>query len=336
MDRCSGSERRPNLDHHISNPSPHFDPAAGAFLRRPTVPRRLGRKTSRCPRHWRGGPDRHFSVGRQPQPAGWVPGPATVAHRDGFPGTPFCFLHAFRAVSPLSVTTQLCLEVMTGVRPTHPPHCWPTALACVHPLRRPGTRLGVFGIQLQHRVSFPGQHRIGHTHFWHSEHRSRSSSHLLQISHRHQRLQCGVDGIGVSSGWKAPSRQALPLRKNSRSPQASASMPLARAWDSVILARIGSAVSNDTWRSIPSGTGSDTVAPPWALSSPLTATPDCVSAASICAEARGRGSSSPSGTAPPTRWKSRTGSFCSSLSALLLSSFKMSPSSIDRSSLEPD
>ena len=101
LDRCSGSERRPNLDHHVSNPSPHFDPAAGAFLRRPTVPRRLGRKTLRCPRRWRGGPDRHFSVGRQPQPAGWVPGPATVAYRDGFPVTPFCFC-MLSGHSPLS------------------------------------------------------------------------------------------------------------------------------------------------------------------------------------------------------------------------------------------
>ena len=270
------------------------------------------------------------------QPAGWVPGPATVAYRGGFPGTPFCFLHAFRAVSPLSVTTQLCLEVMTDVRPIHPPYCWPTALACIHPLRRPGTSLGVFGIQFQHRVPFPGQHRIGHTHLRHSKHRSRSSSHLLQISHRHQRLQCGVDGIGASSGWKAPSRQALPSRKNSRSPQASASMLLARAWDSTRLARIGSAVSNDTWRSISSGNGSDTVSPPWAFSSPLTATLDRVSAASVCAEARGRGSSAPSGSALPTRRKLRTGSFCSSLSAPLLISFMMLPSSVVRSSLEPD
>ena len=252
------------------------------------------------------------------QPAGWVPGPATVAYRDGFPGTPFCFC-MLSGQSPHSARPRSFVsEVVTDVRPIHP-HCWPTALACVHPLRRPGTSLGLFGIQFQHRVSFPGQHRIGHTHLRHSEHRSRSSSHLLQLSHRHQRLQCGVDGIGVSSGWKAPSRQALPSRKNSRSPQASASMLLARAWDSMRFARIGSAVSNDTWRSIPSGDGSDTVTPPWALSSPLTATPDCVSAASVCAEARGRGSSAPSGTAPPARRQSRTGSFWSSLSARLLS-----------------
>ena len=63
------------------------------------------------------------------QPAGWVPGPATVAYRDGFPGTPFCFLHAFRAVSPLSVTTQLCFR--SGDRrtakppPTAGPLPWP-------------------------------------------------------------------------------------------------------------------------------------------------------------------------------------------------------------------
>ena len=60
------------------------------------------------------------------QPAGWVPGPATVAYRGGFPGTPFCFLHAFRAVSPLSATTQLCFR--SGDRRTaNPPpllaHC---------------------------------------------------------------------------------------------------------------------------------------------------------------------------------------------------------------------
>ena len=200
------------------------------------------------------------------QPAGWVPGPATDAYRVGFPGTPFCFLHAFRAVSLSARPRSFVSEVVTGVRPTHP-HCWPAALARVHPLRRPGTSLGLFGMQSQHRVSCPGQHRIGQTHLRHSEHRSRSSSHLLHLSHRHQRLQCGVDGIGESSGWKAPSRQALPSRKNSRSPQASASMPLARAWDSLRLARIGSAVSNDTWRSISSCNGSDTVTPPWALCS---------------------------------------------------------------------
>ena len=63
------------------------------------------------------------------QPAGWVPGPATVAYRDGFPGTPFCFLHAFRAVSPLSATTQLCFR--SGDRrtanppPTAGPLPWP-------------------------------------------------------------------------------------------------------------------------------------------------------------------------------------------------------------------
>ena len=178
--------------------------------------------------------------------------------------TAFCMLSG---QSPHSARPRSFVsEVVTGVRPTHP-HCWPTVLACVHPLRRPGTSLGLFGIQSQHRVSCPGQHRIGHTHLRHSEHRSRSSSRLLQLSHRHQRLQCGVDGIGESSGGEAPSRQALPSRKNSLSPQASASMPLVRAWDSMRLARIGSAVSNDTWRSISSGNGSDTVTPPWALCS---------------------------------------------------------------------
>ena len=59
------------------------------------------------------------------QPAGWVPGPATVAYRGGFPGTPFCFLHAFRAVSPLSVTTQLCFR--SGDRRTAKPPPLPLA-----------------------------------------------------------------------------------------------------------------------------------------------------------------------------------------------------------------
>ena len=211
MDRCSGSERRPNLDHHVSNPSPHFDPAAGVFLRRPTVPRRLGRKTLRYPRRWRGGPDRHFSVGRQPSLRAGSPAPPRSRTATVSPGRLSAFA-CFLGILPTQRDhTVLFLEVVTDVRP-NPPHCWPTALACVHPLRRPGTSLGLFGMQFQHRVSFPGQHRIGHTHLRHSEHRSRSSSHLLQLSHRHQRLQCGVDGIGVSSGWKAPSRQALPSR----------------------------------------------------------------------------------------------------------------------------
>ena len=95
MDRCSDSERRPNLDHHISNPSPHFDPAAGVFLRRPTVPRRLGRKTSRCPRCWRGGPDRHFSVGRRPGLLAGSPAPPRSRTAAVFPGRSFCLLHAF-------------------------------------------------------------------------------------------------------------------------------------------------------------------------------------------------------------------------------------------------
>ena len=129
MDRCSGSERRPNLDHHVSNPSPHFDPAAGIFLRRPTVPRRLGRKTSRCPRLWRGGPDRHFSVGRQPQPAGWVPGPATVAYRDGFPGTPFCFCmlsgHPPHSARPRSFVFRSGDRRTANPPPTAGPLPWP-------------------------------------------------------------------------------------------------------------------------------------------------------------------------------------------------------------------
>ena len=94
MDRCSGSERRPNLDHHVSNPSPHFDPAAGVFLRRPTVPRRLGRKTLRCPRRWRGGPDRHFSVGRQPSLRAGSPAPPRSRTATVSPGrlSAFCML----------------------------------------------------------------------------------------------------------------------------------------------------------------------------------------------------------------------------------------------------
>ena len=250
------------------------------------------------------------------QPAGWVPGPGTVAHRVGFPGTPFCFLHAFRAVSHSARPRSFVSEVVTGVRPTHP-HCWPAALARVHPLRRPGTSLGLFGMQSQHRVSCPGQQRIGQTHLRHSEHRSRSSSHLLHLSHRHQRLQCGVDGIGESSGWKAPSRQALPSRKNSRSPQASAFQLLARAWDSLRLASIGSAVTNGTWRSVPSCDGSAAFTPPWALTSPFAAALDDALAASIGDEARGRGSSASSSDAPSAQRKLRTGFLCSSLAAEL-------------------
>ena len=318
MDRCSDSERRPNLDHHISNPSPHFDPAAGVFLRRPTVPRRLGRKTLRYPRRWRGGPDRHFSVGRQPSLRAGSPAPPRSRTATVSPGRLSAFACFLGILPSQRDHAALFLEVVTGVRP-NPPHCWPTALACVHPPRRPGTSLGLFGIQFQHRVSLPGQHRHGHTHRWHSEHRSRSSSHLLQFSHRHQRLQCGADGFGGYSGEKAPSRQALPSRKNSRSPQASASMLLARAWDSMRFASIGSVVSNGTWRSIPSGDGSATFTPPWALTSPLTAAPSDALAASVDDEARGHGSSASSSDAPSARRKSRTGSFCSSFSARLLS-----------------
>ena len=116
------------------------------------------------------------------QPAGWVPGPATVAYRDGFPRTPFCFCMLSGSLPTQRDHTALFLEVVTDVRP-NPPHCWSAALACFHSLRREGTNLGLFGMQFQHRVSLPGQHRHGHTHRWHSEHRSRSSSHLLQFSH---------------------------------------------------------------------------------------------------------------------------------------------------------
>ena len=318
MDRCSDSERRPNLDHHISNPSPHFDPAAGIFLRRPTVPRRLGRKTLRCPLV-----DAAAPIGLSPSVAspacGLGPRPRHGRVPRRFPRDAFLLLHAFWAFSPFQRDhAALFLEVVTDVRPI-PPHCWHAALACVHPPRRPSTSLGLFGIQFQHRVSWPGQQRPGHTHRWHSEHRSRSSSHLLQLSHRHQRLQCGVDGFGMSSGWKAPSRQALPSRKNSRSPQASASMLLARAWDSTRFASIGSAVSNGTWRSLLSADGSATLTPPWALTSPLAAAPSDALAASVDDAGRGRGSSAPFRAAPSARRKSRTGSFCSSFSARLLS-----------------
>ena len=126
MDRCSGSERRPNLDHHVSNPSPHFDPAAGVFLRRPTVPRRLGRKTSRYPRPWRGGPRSAFPRRSPVQPAGWVPRPRHGRAPRRFPRDAFLLFACFRAVSPLSGTTQLRFEVVTDVR-FIPPHCWPTA-----------------------------------------------------------------------------------------------------------------------------------------------------------------------------------------------------------------
>ena len=207
MDRCSDSERRPNLDHHISNPSPHFDPAAGIFLRRPTVPRRLGRKTLRCPRRRRGGPDRHFSVGRQPSLRAGSPAPPRSRTATVSLGrlSAFCMLSG-------SLPTQrdhaaLFLEVVTDVRHI-PPHCWSTALACVHSLRREGIDLELFGIQFQHRVSTPGQQRHGHTHRRHAEHRSKSSSHLLQFSHRHHRLQCGVDGFGGRSRKNSLSRHA--------------------------------------------------------------------------------------------------------------------------------
>ena len=318
MDRCSGSERRPNLDHHVSNPSPHFDPAAGVFLRRPTVPRRLGRKTLRCPRRWRGGPDRHFSVGRQPSLRAGSPAPPRSRTATVSPGRLSAFA-CFLGILPTQRDhAALFLEVVTGVRP-NPPHCWSTALACVHPLRREGINLGLFGMQFQHRVSLPGQHRHGHTHRWHSEHRSKSSSHLLQFSHRPHRLQCGADGFGGYSGENSLSRQALPSRKNSRSPQASSSLSLARAEDSMRSRSIGSVVRNGTWRSIPSGDGSATFTPPWALTSPLTAVPVGALAASVDDEARGHGSSASSSDAPSARRKSRTGSFCSSLSARLLS-----------------
>ena len=126
MDRCSGSERRPNLDHHVSNPSPHFDPAAGVFLRRPTVPRRLGRKTLRCPRRWRGGPDRHFSVGRQPSLRAGSPAPPRSRTAAVSPGrlSAFCMLSG---QSPHSARPRSFVsEVVTDVRPIHPPllaHC---------------------------------------------------------------------------------------------------------------------------------------------------------------------------------------------------------------------
>ena len=182
-------------------------------MRRPTVPRCLGHKIFEVPSTLARRPRSAIFYRRSPTPAcGLGPRPHHGRVPRRFPRDAFLLFACFPGSLPSQRDHTALLEVMTDVRPIHPPYCWPTALACIHPLRRPGTSLGVFGIQFQHRVSFPGQHRIGHTHLRHSEHRSRSSSHLLQLSHRHQRLQCGVDGIGVSSGWKAPSRQALPSR----------------------------------------------------------------------------------------------------------------------------
>ena len=126
MDRCSDSEQKPNLDRHHNNPSPHFNPTAWCISKTPgssTTPGSQDFEVSSTSA-WR---PRSAFLRRSPaQPAGWVPGPTTVAYRGGFPGTPFCFLHAFRAVSPLSATTQLCFR--SGDRRTaNPPpllaHC---------------------------------------------------------------------------------------------------------------------------------------------------------------------------------------------------------------------
>ena len=125
MDRCSDSERRPNLDRHLSNPSPHFSPAAGAFLRRPTVPRRLGRKTSRYPRFWRGGPDRHFSVGRQPSLRAGSPAPPRSRTATVSPGRLSAFA-CFLGILPTQRDhAALFLEVVTDVRPNPPPTAGP-------------------------------------------------------------------------------------------------------------------------------------------------------------------------------------------------------------------
>ena len=126
MDRCSGSERRPNLDHRTSNPSPHFDPTAGAFLRRPTVPRRLGPQDFEVPSTLARRPRSAF-LRRSPTPAcGLGPRPRHGRAPRRFPRDAFLLLHAFRAVSPLSATTQLCFR--SGDRRTaNPPpllaHC---------------------------------------------------------------------------------------------------------------------------------------------------------------------------------------------------------------------
>ena len=63
------------------------------------------------------------------QPAGWVPGPATVAYRDGFPGTPFCFCmlsgHSPHSARPRSFVFRSGDRRTAQSTPTAGPLPWP-------------------------------------------------------------------------------------------------------------------------------------------------------------------------------------------------------------------
>ena len=82
---------------------------------------------------------------------------------------------------------------------------------------------------------------------------------------------------------------------------------------------MGSVMRNGSRWSCPSGDGSATSSPPWALVAPLVIPPTNALAASVEDEAMGCGSSAPSAEASSARRTERAGFLCSSLTAQLSS-----------------
>ena len=126
MDRCSDSERKPNLDHHHSNPSPRFSPTARCISETPGCSTTPGPQDFEVSSTLARRPRSAFLRRSPAQPAGWVPRPRHGRVPRRFSRDAFLLFACFRAVSSLSAATQLLFEVVTDVR-SIPPHCWPTA-----------------------------------------------------------------------------------------------------------------------------------------------------------------------------------------------------------------